>query len=229
MIFSRLRLIFSLVFIFIFLSSLISGCTPAQQPEFGFNPKLSISEPPVLGKPVKVTLTFTPQEQFDTYSMQIVLPPEMYEVVEGNLELHGVPGKANSLTVTIKSIQVGGGEILGLVKGDTPRSTPWEHVTLFIQIYNDSATILGTTQPKFEPPKVTPTRAYPTPPRTLLPKPPDSSEGPRPGETIAPLPPTGGNAPQRPVVGFNPQLSVSEAPGIGKTCENYFDFRYTNY
>jgi hypothetical protein len=180
----KIRQIFSVSLLLILLITFIPGCTSPQQPKFGFNPQLSISEPPALGKPVKVTLTFTPQKEFETYSMQIELTPDVYELLEGDLELDAITGNTNSMEITIKSIVItGSGEIVGRVWGVTPHPTPFETAYLFIQITSDGATILGTTQPK-NPPKVMPPVTYPTPPRSLVPNPPKPSY--EPGGTIAP-------------------------------------------
>jgi hypothetical protein len=151
------RLVISLIISSIFLLSLIPGCTPPQTPKFGFNPKLSISEPPALGNPVKVTLTFTPQKQFDTYSMRIELPSGgVYELLQRDLELDGISSNTTSMEITIKSIRISGsGEIVGRVWGVTPNPTPSESAYLFIQITKAGATILGTEQPK-NPPMITP-------------------------------------------------------------------------
>ena len=44
--------------VLLFVALLALGCTPPQIPVMGFEPHLSMSEVPVLGKAVKVTLTF---------------------------------------------------------------------------------------------------------------------------------------------------------------------------
>jgi hypothetical protein len=129
----------------------IPSCTPAQQPTFGFNPKLSISEPPALGKPVKVILSYTPQKQFDTYSTNIELPTgSVYELIQGNLELNGISGNTNSIEIIIKAIRTtGSGEIIGRVRGNTPHATPWETIYLYVTIDNNGAKV--SNKPIIEP------------------------------------------------------------------------------
>lgn len=81
----------AIALLLVFLVTLYSGCTPPQRPVIGFNPVLSISEAPVLGKPVKLTLTFKGsdiqgiegKEAF--YVARIELPPGVYEVIDGDL------------------------------------------------------------------------------------------------------------------------------------------------
>jgi hypothetical protein len=217
MISSTMRVFISLMLTLVLLVSFVSACTPAQTPKFGFNPKLTISEPPVLGKSVKVTLTFTPQKQFETYKMQIELAPGVYEVLEGDLELNGITGDTHSMEITIKSIKTtGSGEIVGRVWGLTPHTTPNEYAYLFIQITNNDATV-STTQPKFSPQDFTPQTGSITPHTKLL-SPADPNELSKLSTTINPsyINPAGGNSPQKPVVGFNPELSLSEAPILGK-------------
>ena len=140
----------------IVLTSLFSftpGCTPAQKPEVGFHPVLSISEAPVLGKAVELTLDFvspTPKglEDKDLYYLaRIELAPDVYELVDGDLEQKRklIPGERNSLKITIKSIRTtGSGQIYGRVAMLlTPEDTwgDWDYDVLFISITEDGAII----------------------------------------------------------------------------------------
>lgn len=146
--------------LFTLLIVLIPGCTPAQKPVPGFHPKLSISEPPVLGKPVKLTLTFdspVPEGLEETeldYRAQISLLPGCYDVIEGDVEQIGkiIAGKVNSLEITIKSLRTGSADIsayviLLLPSGDTWGD--WENDYLYIQIYDDHTDVSEKTDNKY--------------------------------------------------------------------------------
>jgi hypothetical protein len=148
------KLVMTLVLLTIILITLLPGCSQPQMPVAGFNPKLSISEPPALGKPVKLTLTFDspiPKGLEDTelfYLARIVLPPGFYEVTEGNIDQKEqiIPGKVNTLEVTIKSIKVGNGTISSSVELFLASGGSWggggrEYDDLFIAIYSDHADV----------------------------------------------------------------------------------------
>ncbi len=222
----------TLIYVIVLFIVALPGCTPPQQPKFGFNPVLSISAPPDLGKPVKVTLTFTPQKGFDTYAARINLTPGvgLFEVVQGDLERDGISGATPPLEVTIRSIRTGmSGVIVGEVRGMTPHVTPWEYHYLFITITEGGATV-SETQPKGAGTplaKMTPIETFtPTPTPAGIPPPSTTIVSPSPAPSskiITPGPaPTlkgGARSPQEPKPGFNPVLSISAPPALGKPVE----------
>ena len=208
------------------LSLVIPGCTPPQQPEVGFKPQLSISEPPALGKPVKATLTFTTDfvpKGFEGkelyYTARIELPPGTYKVVEGDLEQKGkFSGETHILEATIVAMHLGDGTITARVaRGVSPDDWgAWDGDSLFIQISKEGATV-SETQPPYSPLGGTPqfdandptARPEDNPPAIV-----PYDRAPRPSTMVLPTP--GASAPREPPVGFNPQLSLSERPVLGK-------------
>jgi hypothetical protein len=145
------KLVMTLVLLTIFLITLLPGCSQPQIPVWGFNPKLSISEPPVLEKPVKITLTFDsviPKGNEDKelyYFARFDLLPDKYELISGDLEQRGrlVAGEKHALEAIIKSVQTGNGVIYGQVSFyDSPLTVNGtEEDVLFIAIYNDHADV----------------------------------------------------------------------------------------
>ena len=119
-----------------------------QIPGNGSNPQLTISEPPTLGTPVTVTLTFdavVPDQAKDFelyYRAYIELPPGGYEVLSGEVEQTGqlVDGEQMKVEATVKSIRRGNGSITGWVH------FYWgtESDTLFIAIWTDHAEVSDT-------------------------------------------------------------------------------------
>jgi len=142
--------------IMIVITLLIPGCTPPQRPVLGFNPQLSISEPPVLGKPVKLTLTFNGsnikgvEDKEPYYFARIEFTPGVYEVIDGYLEQlrENIPGEQYQLEVTIKSIRTtGSGEIYGHVAMVFPPDVvggEGDYDVLFITISEDGAKVIET-------------------------------------------------------------------------------------
>lgn len=137
-----------LILTFIFLVTSGTACeSPPQEPKWGFNPRLSISEAPALGKPAKISLTFTSpnltglQGKQLYYVAHISLPPGVYEVVSGNLTGKGlvIAGETHTLEATIRAVRTtGSGEIYGYVAGhlspdDTSTGSP-DFDVLFITI-----------------------------------------------------------------------------------------------
>ena len=209
------RFLFAICLVFL-LFSFIPGCTPPQTGEIGFNPMLSISEPPALGKPVKVTLTFTapnirgPKGEDMYYLASIELLPGVFELVDGTLEIKGriVPGETHTLTVTVKSIRtMRGATIYGRVAAnpspDDTRTTGDEDI-LFVTITEDGASI-SETQPR-------------GPGASYIHEAPTIVGHDEPCELQATLLPSGSGAssPQRPEWGFKPVLLMSDPPTIGK-------------
>jgi hypothetical protein len=135
--------------------SLFIGCTPPQKPVFGLNPVLSISEPPALGKPVKVSLYFIspdikgPEGEESYYSALIELD-DVFQLVDGDLETTGkiIPGETHTLEATIKSVKkTGSGQIYGWVTlhfnpGETGGASEFD--VLFITITDKGATVRET-------------------------------------------------------------------------------------
>jgi len=125
-----------------------------QIPGNGSNPQLTISEPPTLGTPVTVTLTFdavVPDQATDEelyYRALIELPPGGYEVLSGEVEQTGqlIPGEQIKMEVTVKSIRHGDGSITGFVY------FYWgtESDTLVIQIWSDHADVSDTFLDPFD-------------------------------------------------------------------------------
>jgi len=216
--------------LFTLLVMLIPGCTPPQRTIPGFHPKLSISEPPALGKPVKLTLTFdspVPKGLEATelsYHASIGLTPGHYEIVEGDLEQKGqiVPGQVNTLEVTIKSVKTGNGTISARVELLIPSGDiwEWEYDDLFIMIYIDHADVsedqnLNITSTENLTTYTTSTTDTTTT-STTVPQSTNTTFA-NSGTTIAPsILMNGGNAPKRIVPGFHPKLSISEPPELGK-------------
>jgi hypothetical protein len=206
--------------IILMLSLMPTGCSQQVHP-FGFKPILSISEPPVMGKPVTLKFTFDSpvyeECQNKEYHAKIELSPGYYEVVEGDLEQRGkiIPGETHALEVTIKSIRTGNGTIYGRVSVETPPNTIGDYDVLFISIYKDYATV-SETQPTYYPTSTETTFTTPgtVPPTTNQVNPTSNNTG----TTITPgPPPTGANAPSHLKVGLNPILSVSEPPVLGNS------------
>jgi hypothetical protein len=219
------RILFTIPALLLF-SSFIPGCTPPQQPEVGFDPQLSLSERPVLGKPVKVALTFTTdfvpkglegKELY--YTARIELPPGTYKVVEGDLEQKGkFSREAHILEATIVAMHLGDGTITARVaRGFSPDDWgAWDGDSLFIQIGKEGATV-SDTQPPYSPlggiPRFDandPTAQPEDNPPTIVPY----DKAPRPSNTALPTP--GASGPREQPVGFDPQLSLSERPVLGK-------------
>ncbi len=106
--------------IMMLITFLLPGCTPHQEEIFGFNPVLSISELPDLGKPVILTLTFTTVaiKGYDSdrlsYCARFLLPPGFYNVLEGSTEVigsMGAPGQTKSVQITVESLKTGDASI----------------------------------------------------------------------------------------------------------------------
>lgn len=200
-------------------STFVPACTPAQSAKIGFNPVLSISEPPALGKPVVVTLTFsTPlpkalEGRGPYYHARVELPAgHVYEVIDGALEQTGnmSTGK-HTLSATIKSVrETGSGQIYGwvsLILTDKGVQGPGsEFDVLFISITNEGATVSRTmpTQPAGQIPETrVPPGSYTTSNVTTNATPPSTTTNT--GNITTPGPAKGGpRAPESPKVGFNP-------------------------
>jgi len=109
---------------------------------------LTISEPPTLGTPVTVTLTFdavVPEQATDEelyYRALIELPPGGYEVLSGEVEQTGqlIPGEQIKMEVTVKSIRHGDGSITGFVYFYWGK----ESDMLYIHIWSDHADVSDT-------------------------------------------------------------------------------------
>jgi hypothetical protein len=155
-------LILALLLFFLF----APACTPPQKPVMGFHPVLSLSEAPVSGKPVKVTLTFESsamkglEGKKTYYFARIAITPGFFELVEGNLETKGenIPGETHTIEATIKSTRTTGGDaIYGRVTllfspDETRGGSGWDEDVLFITFTKDCAKV-NRNQPNNEPPK----------------------------------------------------------------------------
>ena len=146
------------IFFALIICLLLAACSPSAphlSPKFGLNPVLTLAnEAPDLNKPVKLILTFTSVKPPGTensklgYHTRIILPPDMFELVEGNLESEWEmerAGEIRSTEVTIKSIKTGNAEIWGRVEmvidGSASAS---EFDVMFVKITKDGATVSKT-------------------------------------------------------------------------------------
>jgi len=114
---------FVMALVFAFLVTMLLGCPP--QPEIWA--KLTLSEPPILGKPVEVTLTFGIQKDYShdakNATARISLP-EGFELVSGNLEWQGdvLQNQTYAIEATIKSVKTGYWELAGRIQYSPPGS-----------------------------------------------------------------------------------------------------------
>lgn len=102
---------------------------PASKPSSQIDAKLSMSEPPILGKPVQLTFTFKLREGYKwdapNTTASITLP-DGFELVSGELEWHGditLGAAPVQMQVTVKAIRTGmweikAGAFFSLSKGD---------------------------------------------------------------------------------------------------------------
>jgi hypothetical protein len=129
------------------------GCTPAQRPILGFKPELKMSDMPVIGRPIQLTLTFITHTMKGLegknvyYVARISLPDSVFEVIEGDIEMRGpiIGEETHKLELTLKSVRtVKGGEIWAYVSlhfSPNEAGGYGDQDYLIVSIGEDSATV----------------------------------------------------------------------------------------
>lgn len=179
---SKKRLFVMSISICLVLALLLPGCTSGA-PAHAMVVQLSMSDSPVLGKPVQVTNTFALQKwsKWDAENTRARIElPEGFELVEGKLEWNGdvLRGKTYEITATIRAIKTGdwkirGGAFYSPSKGDHRGGTD----NLYISVYEDHATVSDDMPARPEGPLFTPPAGWkrpppsePVPPSTFIPR-----------------------------------------------------------
>lgn len=155
----KMRMIMTLTLTFImFLLSL-----PACSQPYPISTSLFLSEPPLLGKSVEVTLTFSIAQGYRGDAKDVtarIMLPEHFEKVSGDLEWQGdmVKGQTYTIRATVKAVKVGYYVIWGRVFGGAPRGGSAHDI--YVGIFEDTTRIYEIGQlPRqvhFEEPMQTP-------------------------------------------------------------------------
>ena len=129
------------------------GCTPPQKIDYGFEPRLSFSEAPALGKAVEISLSFespritSGSEVIDTYyTARLLLPPEGFEVIQGDTVMSGknTPGESHILKTTVKAAEtmdtaVYGEVTLRLSENGTPEGS--DETYAYVKVTQEGARV----------------------------------------------------------------------------------------
>jgi hypothetical protein len=184
-----LKLLTTLALLLALVVTLVPGCRGGGAASMPIEVKLSFSEPPMLGKPVQVTATFSLvrdyfRETVNDVDARIIFS-EGFELVDGTLGWKGdfVRGQTYTISARIKSIKMGTWEIGAKAWSNSAGAVGYK--TWYVTVTEKRATVDDRPPPgTITPPRPTsPPSDYPVPstpiPGMPLPNPKDSTITPK--------------------------------------------------
>jgi hypothetical protein len=143
------RLLIPIALVWLIPASLLTGCSQTEP----ITSSLSFSEPPLIGKPVELILTFSLKDYYRDNPIRVtsqILLPENIELVSGNLEWEVEIEKNRTYEhhVTIKTVDVGYYSILSHVVETAPFDFAFGVENIYMAVFEDSAEVSHQPLPR---------------------------------------------------------------------------------